>query len=796
MSNSSPTAGPALYTPSPALMVFTLLCGVLLPLVALGVELKTQLSRSVFFDPVPGVFHGVLICAVPLANAMLLLAQRRAQPLSPQVMLLVSFATGIAGFYALLYLPLTPLAPVAVLWYGLGLLILSPLLSLISLVKGRKRLQRLAPWRYLWPGIGLALAALLAADLPSTVTRIGMRMAASDSAPTQLTGVRFLRALGSERAMLGLCYPSAGMSLNLAEMLLDTEGKITPELARSVFYRVTGAPFNSHPAPQRRTLRNWDQAADEDIGGATVGGRAAGVSLAASRMDGSLDANAATAYLEWTMVFRNSSPVNQEARAHIALPPGAVVSRLTLWIDGEEREAAFGGRAQVRQAYQAVVRRNRDPVLVTTAGRDRVLVQLFPIPGRGGEMKVRIGITAPLALAGLQAAQLQLPAFSERNFAIADTVRHAVWLESAARLQGAALREQHIGAGAFALRGDLAEPAPGQAAVTITAARAAASDTAWSSDPVAGDGSIVVQRQRQHSARAPARIALVVDGSVSMAGIGQHLFKSLAALPADAELALVMAGDGAPEVVVHDRARGDITREHIEGFHFEGGRDNSAALAAAWDWASQQEGSAMVWVHGPQPLASASTPALLQRLERQPKRVTLYDLAAVRGPDAIGTQLDGLAQVRTVARRAALHEDLAALFAQWRAGAMASAPERARSKPGALPAAIKTSPHLARLWAADQVTAMLESGEPAQRDAATALALRYQLVTPVSGAVVLETRAQYQAAGLEPVPAGSVPTIPEPETWLMMIVALCVLAWRLRRRQAGPAGLSAAGQPA
>ena len=56
--------------------------------------------------------------------------------------------------------------------------------------------------------------------------------------------------------------------------------------------------------------------------------------------------------------------------------------------------------------------------------------------------------------------------------------------------------------------------------------------------------------------------------------------------------------------------------------------------------------------------------------------------------------------------------------------------------------------------------------------------------TPVSGAVVLETKQQYDEAGLQPVPPGSVPTVPEPETWLLIIVALGVLGLRLRKRAA------------
>lgn len=64
------------------------------------------------------------------------------------------------------------------------------------------------------------------------------------------------------------------------------------------------------------------------------------------------------------------------------------------------------------------------------------------------------------------------------------------------------------------------------------------------------------------------------------------------------------------------------------------------------------------------------------------------------------------------------------------------------------------------------------------------LAQRYQLVTPVSGAVVLETRQQYTDAGLEPVPAGSVPTVPEPETWMLILLVLGLLTWQVRRTRA------------
>jgi hypothetical protein len=91
--------------------------------------------------------------------------------------------------------------------------------------------------------------------------------------------------------------------------------------------------------------------------------------------------------------------------------------------------------------------------------------------------------------------------------------------------------------------------------------------------------------------------------------------------------------------------------------------------------------------------------------------------------------------------------------------------------------AVETSDHLARLWANDEVARIRALKDESLTDEATALAVRYQLVTPVSGAVVLETAEQYRASGLQPVEAGTVPTIPEPEMVALLIVAGAFLIW-------------------
>ncbi|MES2351170.1 MAG: VIT domain-containing protein [Pseudomonadota bacterium] len=763
---------------------FIVIFGVLLPIVTLALEATFRIAQGTFFDPLPTIYHGLLIAMVPLANALLVQDIVMERPaMSPAAALLHAFGMGVSLIYAIQFLPLTPIAPIAIIWFGFGFLPLAPLLSLVAAILGRKALGRMwgATPRFLWRGMALALVAYIALDTPAAVTRIGLQMATSEAPETRLRGVRWLRAIGNEEMMLRHCQPQSGMASGLLGTLLDLGSSVSPDQARKVFYQVTGTPFASRPMPPANNRYNWRNAFDEDRGGAIVGSHADGVALASSRMNGSVDANAAIGYLEWTMVFKNSSGRVQEGRAEVTLPQGAVVSRATLWIDGEEREAAFGGRGEVRAAYAKVVNQNRDPLLVTTAGPDRVLVQLFPIPA-GGEMKIRIGITAPMTMRDLHRARLQLPWISERNFEIDPAQRHAVWVESKSALQGGAgLRSEQVSDKRFALRGELADPAPGLAAPAIEAARPQLATTSWSVDDKGGDDKIVVQTLTEKPVNAPRRVAIVIDGSGSMQAAQAQLVKAVASLPAAAEVAIIFAGDEHPVVVAHDRADIGKTRRYLKQLDFEGGRDNSEALGMAWDWASTTS-AAIVWIHGAQLDLDDATEPLQQRFERRPGQVDVYEVEVAPGPNAIARKLDGRVAMRRVAREGELADDLGLVFGQWAPGAVQVVATRKREAAGDMEQAGKTSTQLARLWAAERVDTL--SVDPKQHDAAVALASRYQLVTPVSGAVVLETKQQYDEAGLEPVAPGSVPTIPEPETWLLIIVALSVLGLRLRKRSA------------
>jgi len=207
------------------------------------------------------------------------------------------------------------------------------------------------------------------------------------------------------------------------------------------------------------------------------------------------------------------------------------------------------------------------------------------------------------------------------------------------------------------------------------------------------------------------------------------------------------------------------------------------ALEAAWDEA-ERRGGVVVWIHGPQPVGLAPTDALLQRWERNPGGPRLVAFALAPGANRVLEALDGVAAVSAAVREGDVGTDLARLFESWSRPTPVPVAAWTRVE-GALPgeSATKTSDHLVRLWARQETLRL--AAAPGTLGQATELAAAYRLVTPVTGAVVLETAAQYEAAGLTPGSAANVPTIPEPETWALVALAFCAAAYAARRRRSG-----------
>lgn len=94
--------------------------------------------------------------------------------------------------------------------------------------------------------------------------------------------------------------------------------------------------------------------------------------------------------------FRNDTGRDVEGQYIFPLPPGAVVSSFTMWVDGEALEAQVLDADEARAIYEDFVRRAIDPALLEYIGRDAVSARIFPIPA-GGERRIEITYTELLA---------------------------------------------------------------------------------------------------------------------------------------------------------------------------------------------------------------------------------------------------------------------------------------------------------------------------------------------------------------------------------------------------------------
>jgi hypothetical protein len=775
--------------------VLLALFGAALPLATLGIELATAWCSELLFDPIPSPGHIILVALVPVANLAVIAALRRQKSgCLRHLGWLNGVAIGVAGLYALVFLPFMPAAFIGIIFFGAGLLPLSPALALVCGIVLRVKLGhmarqvRLPRLPGLWVSIVSVVLLLAAMELPKVLTFVGMRMAVSEDQVEESRGIRLLRACGSNEILLRTCYVrSSNLFGDPVATLFNMAGRpvVSEGQARTIYYRVTGTPFNAVKPPRIHAWRGDFLMDDFDfnVGGDQVQGRLRGLSLDDSRIDAVVDPVACTAYTEWTMTFRNASFQQQEARTQVLLPPGAVVSRLTLWIDGQEREAAFGSRSQVREAYTKVVSRRRDPVLVTTSGPDQVLVQCFPVPPNGGTMKIRIGMTAPLDLDSLSQGRIRLPFFVERNFSLPDKLSHPVWIESRAALASTAqgFVEERRG-DAFALRGNL-KNGDMERPVSVSVTRDASATETRASDTRGAEPASVTQTIAQRNGVAPDRAIVVVDGSRRMKAYTEDVADVIQSLPDGIEFAVLQASDAVLELTPMRKADGasrKLALAALRNAEFSGGCNNATAIGRAWDTAAASTNSVIIWLHATQPVDLGGMEGLLQRWDRVPDGPRLLSAQFDTGPDLVSQNLTGRGSVRRLARSDSVRDDVKRELSTWTGKTAVFTFDRIRSA-GAAPTAQGGSLHVVRLWANDEVRRLAASRRDADRQQAVALATRYQLVTPVSGAVVLETQQQYQEAGLEPVPASSVPSVPEPELWMLLAVAVFVAFVMARR---------------
>ncbi len=766
--------------------------GVILPAIVLILELITSMCGATFFDPISSPIHVVLVALVPVMNTLLIQSTHLDRPRSIKIFgLLAGCSVGVSAIYALLFLPMLPLSLLAVLYLGFGLLSLSPIIAWLCASKFNKNYrEKLASHkaplfkRYSRIGCWSVIALLILLELPGIYTHSGIRRALSSDADTAAKGLAQLRFYHHSDTLLKNCYRSTGGNsiadwLSLVGGIIGLERQIFPESeTRTLFFRVTGKPYNSVRPDKsisavgvgmgRRQRTNFDEVIwDNAIGGDHVAARVKGLSMQQSRIDGHIDSKSSLGYSEWTLVFGNTSSRPQEARLQMQLPPEGVVSRLTLWVNGEPREAAFNSVAKVKKAYQSVaVIQRKDPVLVTSSGPDRVMVQCFPVPP-SGEIKIRLGITSPLV-----DQRLFTPYILEQNFSVAKDLKHSLWMQGDVPITLPSGQTSHPDGTAHSASAQLAKDCLWQPDTFISVSKAKVSDRPlYTIDPFAAPHKSILLRQIEEKPAGPPRaLIVVVDGSVAL---NDHIGWIADSLENVEFSHLILAHDDKTECSV----------EELKAHTFSGGRDNAPALLHALSLAKTQPHSQIVWIHGPQPIILDSTESMRQLLDRGQNHPNIYSIPIERGNNELFNMLNGYRCMKMGPRLVEKQADLARFLKELSENPARSIYSYSRrvSEEGLLPEQ-KVWDQLARYWAAEESRKgyLVDTNDPKK----ISFAAQYQLVTPYSGAVVLETAEQFKEHGLKPIDSNAAPNIPntpEPTASLLLLIGTLLSLTRRNR---------------
>lgn len=585
--------------------------------------------------------------------------------------------------------------------------------------------------------------------------------------------VSALRAVATPQDLRPSRNPISGFAL--ASLLIPNRGLDSgSDIDKDAYFKITGRPYFSNPS----------ESANEMEQSPNVGAKVPGLALSKSQITGSIDATTLSSSIDWALTLHNSTTNITEGRGEIQLPKQAVVSRVTLWINGEPREAAFSSTSMTSQAYESVVARSRDPLLVTMPAPDRVLFQCFPVQPNS-KMKIRLGFKVPLQTADGKTCSIRLPKFLSTNFT--QPRRHRINLFTQdmpiQNLPGMVAEKHPNG---YSLRGIMRSEEDSKN-MSLVLKRTLPLREMATPDWYSHGKRYIVQQLQEVTTSSPARLFVVVDLSQSLKNKSTELKKLLEEIPSNVKPVVYLAKEPTEDELTEqeqsekkrteteqaeedqtDTEQADASLERtlkteaaakpvkevlasMEPDAFIGGQDNHPLVREALEAAAEAPNCAVLWIHGPQPLSQNVydfTPLDLVH------GVRLFDLQIGKGPNSVLSALEREDTAKLILRKTLVHKsiasDLELLWSDWSEGSKRLAVRRTittiRPQMTIVTDSL-ASAEVTSLWAQDEV-ARLQSME--QEGKAIELASRYRLVTPVSGAVVLETPKEYEAFKLNP----------------------------------------------
>jgi hypothetical protein len=702
--------------------------GVMLPALMLtvaGVVCFERICRLAFKHPIETLAECAFLVLIPIANYLTWHALAKNDYRKP-------LKTGIMNGAAIGTSAVTAVVVTASMFFGFpaefGLIgLLSAVSCGCSLFLAYKLRQSAATSgaqnrrvAYSLVGVILSLIGLGAAEARGTAIRFSEYMAMSKTPHDQVVGIRWLRLLNCEQDLRMQCAD---------ERTAGVPGlffRVSPQAERQLYFAVTGKPYGNSLTQSVYSM------SDDYLRTHVVGEAQPGLTLLRSAINAYVHPETLTATTNWTFVFNNTTFYEQEARAEIAVPPGAVLSDLTLWAQGEPKSANFGPSDRVQGTYNSVNVSDRDPAVITDLGRGRVLLKCSPVPA-GGQLKVNIAVTSRLKPDSLKEASLTLPKFINANFDVKDG-EHNLRLHSPLPMELSLndLRKQPSADGGYLIAGTLKDKDLFSAPLTVRAQRPATMGPIAVPDKTGASGGYVVATVEKIVARPPQNLLVVIDSSVSMKDNIEKISSSLKAIPKDVHTSVLLVSEGRqsePLSVAEalDRFKNDKVA-------FDGGRDNLQAVVKAAELAGETKKGAVLWIHGPQPSFNQEIYIMAPFISKP----RFYELALDDGFTDANEYFKNHREVgpfSPVPRSGALDDDLKRFLAKWEPGGIeyGLAMTRTAEKPKCKIMTNEEALELSKLCARDEAYQLMRDNRLIE---AADIASMARLVTPVTSAAV------------------------------------------------------------
>ena len=284
---------------------------------------------------------------------------------------------------------------------------------------------------------------------------------------------------------------------------------------------------------------------------------------------------------------------------------------------------------------------------------------------------------------------------------------------------------------------------------------------AWCAAPRLEGGKVVKRPLKPAVYEGVSRLYVVVDGSSVMSKYLKSVAAGLKSLPSSINSTIYLVGDQSLRFG-NSGFKGDEKPyleavQKVEGFVAVGGQDDSLVLSEALHRAGKEKDSAVLWIHGAQPLSPGSFTPIQRMLVGSPLRPVLFDLPVSSGPNEILNGVDADTRILRVNRSGDLADDLKNLFHSIDPSFAASREQLAAQQlqyvdsSGLTEAsARKVSPWLVNIFAAAEIKRKM-SGCPTARisESPALLADLCQIVSPVSSAIVVSPDSHAYVAKTE-----------------------------------------------